>query len=426
MLQTSQKEACSMDQNAESLLNPRIQKCPFDLYKKLRNEKPVAYMADIGMYYVTDYQLGRQILTDPKRFLNGTAEDDGRIFIEPNKSAQQILREKDFGLPMTLFSTTNAGDHEAYRDIVEPSFKVSGMRKLEARIAETARELVEKIAPAGTCDAVQDFAIPLPTYVIADILGVPRSDYATFKRWSDGVMTYVALQVPEAEAIAGAESMVEMHRYMIGHVRQRRAVPRDDLLTIVAQSKFKGERLLTDLECVSMIDQLLVAGNETTTHSIASGLLFLAQNPQMQGALRERPEQIAKFAEEILRLHSPLQVAIRRTITDITLGGVNIPAGSRVLVSLASANRDENKFAQADAVNLERGNAGAHLTFGSGTHHCLGAELARLEMRESFRAWVSRFSSVDLAQDSDSIEYHHSWAMRGPLSLKLKYTAMTE
>jgi cytochrome P450 len=415
-----------MAQNAESLLDPQIQKCPFDLYRKLRNEKPVTLMPDIGMYYVTDYQLGRQILTDPKRFLNGTAEDDGRIFIEPNKAAQQVLRDKDFGLPMTLFSTTNDSDHEAYRDIVEPSFKVSGLRKLEAGIAATARELVEKIAPAGACEAVQDFAVPLPTYVIADILGVPRSDYATFKRWSDGVMTYVALQVPEAEAIAGAESMVEMHRYMIERVRERRAVPRNDLLTIVAQAKFKGERLLTDLECVSMIDQLLVAGNETTTHSIAAGLLFLAQNPSMQQALRERPELIAKFSEEILRLNSPLQVAIRRTVTDVSLGGVNIPAGSQVLVSLGSANRDENKFVRADDVNLERGNAGAHLTFGSGTHHCLGAELARLEMRESFRAWVGRFSSIELAQDPDSIEYHHSWAMRGPLSLKLKYQVMTQ
>jgi cytochrome P450 len=97
-----------------------------------------------------------------------------------------------------------------------------------------------------------------------------------------------------------------------------------------------------------------------------------------------------------------------------------------VLVSLGSANRDENKFVRADDVNLERGNAGAHLTFGSGTHHCLGAELARLEMRESFRAWVGRFSSIELAQDPDSIEYHHSWAMRGPLSLKLKYQVMTQ
>jgi cytochrome P450 len=170
-----------------------------------------------------------------------------------------------------------------------------------------------------------------------------------------------------------------------------------------------------------MIDQLLVAGNETTTNSISAGLLYLAENQATQTTLRQNEDLIPKFVEEILRTDGPMQVAIRYTATDVTVGGVDIPAGSQVLVGLGSANRDECKFARGESLDLDRSNAGAHLTLGSGVHACLGAELARLEMRESFRSWLRRFSHIELGQDKDSIEYLQSWAVRGPTALKLRY-----
>jgi len=292
---------------------------------------------------------------------------------------------------------------------------------MESFIANLAGELIDGFAPAGECEAVSTFTMPLPTFVIADMLGIPRSNYDNFKKWSDAVLTYVAVVVPEEQAIAGAESMVDMHRYLVDLLKKRRSDPRDDLLTVISQAKYMDERPLTDLEAVSMIMQLLVAGNETTTNGLGAGLQYLAENPSMQATLRQRPELLPKFVEEMLRISTPLQVALRRTISEVTIGGVNIPAGSQVLVSLGSANADERKFAEPDLVDLERGNAGAHLTFGSGTHHCMGAELARLEMRESFRAWLNRFSHIELAQDRDSIEYQPSWVLRGPVSLRLRF-----
>lgn len=410
-----------MVRTAAGLLDPQIQRCPYPLYKKLRAEKPVSFMTDLGMYYVASYQLGRQILTDPRQFLNGTTAGDGRIFVEPSEAAQKILREKNGALPLTPFTTTNGAEHRGYRAVVELAFKVSSIRKMESFIASLAAELVESIAHAGECEVVSKFTMPLPTFVIADMLGIPRSNYDNFKKWSDAVLTYVALTVPEEQAVAGAESLVEMHHYMADLLRQRRKEPRDDLLTIISQAKYMGERPLSDLEAVSMIMQILVAGNETTTNSLGVGLEYLATNPSMQTTLRERPELLPKFVEEVLRISTPLQVVLRRTIADISLGGVDIPAESLILISLGSANADECKFAQAETINLERPTVGAHLTFGSGPHHCIGAELARLEMRESFRAWISRFSHIELAQPRDSIEYRASWVLRGPVSLRLQY-----
>jgi cytochrome P450 len=252
------------------------------------------------------------------------------------------------------------------------------------------------------------------------MLGVPKAEYRAFKRWSDGITSYQAMIVSEAEAIAGAHDIVEMFHYMSRQLRERRESPREDLLTLIAHASYHGERSLTESEALSMIQQILVAGNETTSNSLSESLLWLAKDQELQGALRRSPEHVPIFVEEMLRLSAPLQGAMRFTIEDVLLGGVAIPAGSAVFISLASANRDECKFEGAELPNVQRRNAGAHLTFGSGSHHCLGAELARLEMRQGLRSWLTRFSTIEIERGAERIEYPRSFALRGPVALKLR------
>jgi cytochrome P450 len=407
--------------NPVTLLDPEIQKCPFPLYERLRAEKPVSFMPELGGYYIATYELVQQVVTDFKRFAKKSLENDGRRYVEPSKRAQQILIENDGGLPLNSISMSNGAEHVAYRAVVNPYFRPSNIKKLEGHITTMAKELIDRLAPLGECEVVEAFSMPLPIYVICDVLGVPKAMFRTFKKWSDGVLTYVATIVSEEAAVEGAKSMVELHRYALEQVQERRAKPRDDLLTVLAQARLAGDRPLTDREIHSFVEELLVAGNETTTNSIAAGLLYLSQNPQLQAALQADMSRIPRFVEEMLRVSAPLQLNLRFALMDVEIGGVAIPAGSKVFVGLASANRDNCQFARADDVQLSRLNASTHLSFGAGEHHCLGSELARLEMQVAFREWLTRFSVSELAQDPDSIQYPSSFAVRGPLALRLRY-----
>lgn len=404
---------------ATSLKDPEVQQCPYPFYAKLRAEEPVKFMPELGVYYIASYDLGRTVLIDSKRFGKATQGGDGRRYIEPHPKAMELLREKDFGLPMSMMSNRDGAEHKKGRAILDGYFRASTVQKMADYVSETATDLLDRLKGRSEVEVVADFAIPLPVYVIADVMGIPRSEYKTFKRWSDGVVTYLAMQVPEKESIEGAEAMLEMHKYMVAEVHKRRVEPRDDLLTTLAQGLYDG-RPLTDHEICGFTDEVLVAGNETTTSTITAGLLELARNQELQAKLRAQPELIPKFAEETLRVSSPLQVTLRRALVDVIIGGVEIPAGSKIFIGLGSANRDDCAFAQADKLDPERTSDKTHVTFGAGVHHCLGAELARLELRTAFDLWLKRYSKIELAQPADSIEYPASYAIRGPKAVRLR------
>lgn len=408
-----------MTTQTASLTDPAIQQCPYAFYAKLRAESPVTFMDELGVYYVSSYELGRKILLDSKRFGKASEGGDGRRYIEPHPAATELLRQKDFGLPISMMSNRDGAEHRKGRSIVDGYFQGRAVRELADYVADTANELLDRFEDRDEIEVVADFAIPLPVYVIADIMGIPRSEYKTFKRWSDGVVTYLAMSVPERESVEGAEAMVEMHRYMVAEVHKRRKEPRSDLLTTLALGEYDGQPL-TDHQICGFTDEILVAGNETTTSTIAAGLLEIARNPALQERLRAQPDQIPAFVEEILRVSSPLQVTLRRALVDVNVGGVDIPQGSRIFIGLGSANRDENAFPEPDQVHPEAPPAKAHMTFGAGVHHCLGAELARLELRTAFALWLERFSRIELAQPEDSIRYPASYAIRGPVSVQLR------
>jgi cytochrome P450 len=284
-----------------------------------------------------------------------------------------------------------------------------------------ARTLIDGFEAQGECDAVAAFSVPLPLYVIADILGIPTSEHRTYRKWSDAVLTYVALVVPEEQAIAGAETMVEMHRYLLEQVRLRRDSPTNDLLTVLAQARCDGERPLTDREICGFTDELLVAGNETTGSVISASLLHLASHPDVQQRLRNDRQLIPNFVEEMLRTATPLQLTLRYAVSDVTLGGVALPAGAKIFVGMACANRDEHRFDAPEDVDIERKNARANITFGGGDHFCLGADLARLELRIAIQEWLARFSFIRLNQPPDSIRYPAGFTVRGPKELKLSF-----
>jgi cytochrome P450 len=408
-----------MSERAVSLLDPEVQKCPFPAYARLRKEAPVQFMPDLGVFFVSNYDLGRRVLSDSKRFTKTSPQNDGRRHTDPNKAAQQVLLTKDIGLPSSMMAQKEGAEHRAYRAIVDPYFQGGAVKKLADHITSTALALLDNLVDQRELEVVSAFAIPLPVYVIADILGLPKSEYLTYRRWSDAMVTFTAMTVSDDVAVAAAESLVEMHSRMLEEIRQRRREPQSDLLTVLAQAQYQG-RPLSDKELCGFTDELLVAGNETTTGTLAAGLLHLAQHPELQRQLRDNPPLVGKFAEEALRTSTPLQVSYRYALNDTTIGDVPIPAGAKILIGLVSANRDDCAFSKPETLDTARSNSRSHLTFGAGEHYCLGAELARLELRIAFRLWVERYEVTELAQAAETIAYPGAMAIRVPLAYKVR------
>ncbi len=403
-----------------SLLDPATQKCPYAHYRDLRDNAPVHRMPETGMFVVSRYDLLLQVMRNPKVFSSkppGGAKA-GLSCLE----ADRIVEQEGYGRGMPSIQNNDAPAHTVYRKLVDHAFRARRIREMEAYIDEVVEERIAEFRDAGACDAVADLAVPVPLYVIADQLGIPRSDYRRFKEWSDAWLAGLGMPTPEEALVAAARKVVELQHYLIDRIDERRTSPRDDILSDLTQATYDGERPLADREILSMVEQLLVAGNETTTNGIAAGLMHLAAMPALQDRLRADPDGLKRFVEEVLRYESPVQGLFRYVTEDTELEGRAIPAGSVLHIRYAAGNLDERKFAAAAAFDIDRPNNGAHLAFGAGIHHCVGSELARAEMLAAFRAMLAHFSKIELAVAPDDIAYHPSFALRGPASLPLTLT----
>ena len=400
----------------QSFLSPEFFADPYPQLGSLRERAPVVFLEPMGFYVAVGYDAARKILLDPKRF-SSVLRVPGSL----SEEATRIISEEGYGRNRPALANNDAPSHTAFRGLVNEAFRPKRIRQMADYVDGIVAELIDALVEAGgVADLVRDFAVPLPLIVIADQLGVPRSLYRTFKEWSDAWLGGLGANLTEEQDIANAHKVVAMQRYLAERVNERREEGQDDILSDLAQAEVDGERL--DMPTVlAIVEQLLVAGNETTTNGIASGLYALTQLPDCHGRLRAQPEQAGEFAEEVLRIQSPVQGLFRRAVADVTVEGVEIPQGGVVLVHYGAANRDGAKFDRADRFDLERPKKGQHIAFGSGIHHCVGSELARVEMRASFRAFTARFTALELADPN--IHYHPTFVLRGIESLKVRLQA---
>ena len=405
-----------------SLMDPATQQCPFPMYKEMRKHAPVHYIEDMDIYMVTSYDLLMEVMRNPQIYSNLTPKGQRRGSVTCDE-AERIVSEEGYGRYAPSIVNNDPPSHTFYRSLVERAFRAGRIRQMEEYIDETVTSLIDKIADKGECEAVETLAMPVPMYVIADQLGVPRSDFKQFKEWSDAWVISLGMPAPDEKLIEAAKLVVEMQHYMIARMNERREAPEDDMMSDLVVSTYEDGKPIEDKILLSMIEQLLVAGNETTTNGIANGILELADDQELQSRLRANPKEIKTFVEEILRYESPVQGLFRYTKEDTELGGVAIPKASALMIRYAAGNRDETKFDDGDSFNLDRPNSGAHLAFGSGIHHCIGSQLARAEMIAVFKAMLERFSKFELVGSRDDIQYQFSFALRGPQSIPLKLTA---
>ncbi len=407
---------------AENFLTPEVRKCPFPMYRLMRESEPVSYIPELDMVFVASYDLVLEVVRNPTVFSSKGPKGAGgaRTKINFCPKANEIVNNQGFGRAVPTLVNNDPPSHGEFRKLVQQSFRVSRIRQMGEYVQQIVDELLDRIGDRDEFDINTELAITLPMYVIADQIGVERDDFEKFKLWSEAFIIHYRPPKPERELIEAAVLVVEAQRYLAVRMAQRRADPKDDMISELVNATLKDGRPLTDHEVMSVLEQLLVAGNDTTTNGIGNGILYLAKHPEVRQRLIDNPDLVPNFVEEILRMELPVQGLVRTTTQETQLGGVKLREGQTLILGYASASRDDSKFADGDTFDLDRPNSGAHLAFGSGIHHCVGSELARVEMRIAFASFLRKFPNFELAVDEDDLEYSPVFANRSLMSLPIR------
>ncbi|MDT7572161.1 MAG: hypothetical protein QOE05_2335 [Actinomycetota bacterium] len=311
--------------------------------------------------------------------------------------------------------------HTRLRRLVSKAFTPRQVQQLEPFIAQRTTELLDAAAARGRLELVSDLAYPLPVAVISELLGVPHEDHVTFAGWSAVLAKSLDRLMSEPTPAEIEENRVaseDFRAYFEDLAQQRRAEPRDDLLTALVQAEESGDRLTMD-ELTSTALLLLVAGHETTVNLIGNGMLAMLRVPGLLERIRDTPDLADGMVEEVLRLDPPVQMTMRTALADVDLPGGTLRAGGSVVLLIAAANRDAAEYSDATAFDPDRGDS-RHLSFSGGIHYCLGAPLARLEGRIVFAELARRLVGPRLGE----LTYRENRVLRGPARLEVDFDAL--
>jgi cytochrome P450 len=412
--------------------DPDLTRRPFPLYDVLREQAPVMRNDKLNAYVVSRYADVVEVLRDPVTYSSAMASgassvsglattivDDPDAPADLRAQAERRLRIAES--PVLLF--TDPPLHKRQRTLVSAAFSAKRVKQLEPDVRRLTNELIDAFVADGEVELVSQFSIALPMTVIAVLLGVPPSEMAMFKRWSNAFTAGVGAVEQTQEQVATIFAEVDtFYSYFTEQVEGRRHTPQDDLLTDLVAARMDGEAPLALDEILQMLVQFLVAGNETTTNAITTLMYYLAQDPALAQRVRENTALVEPLVEEMLRVEAPVQGMFRVATTDSAVGGVPVPAGSLLWLVYGSANRDPDTFPDGGAIDLEADRA-AHLTFARFEHFCLGASIARLELRVAAELLLSRLDDIRLAVPAEELTYHRSFVLRGLSALPLTFTA---
>jgi cytochrome P450 len=381
---------------------------PFDAFRELRRCAPVAWHPHHdgpGFLALTGYD---EVLAVSRDSTTWSSQAAGVFFEVPSP-------DDEFQLSLMML-TMDPPRHTKLRSLVSKGFTPRQVARLNDHVADMARHIVDEVAERGECDFVDDVAGALPSYVIAELLGIPLQD---------GRRLYGLTEIMNSGAVGeqnGAlDAQMEMFQYGSELAARKRAVPGDDIATSLLQAEVDGERL-SDLEFNMFFLLLINAGGDTTRNLVAAGVLALMENPIEQARLVADPSLVPAAIEEMLRYTSPVTVFVRTATKDTELRGIPVKAGDRAAMFYPSANRDETRFAEPDRFDIGR-TPNPHLAFGGGgTHFCLGANLARIEASAIIPEVLSRMKDIELA---GPVERVRSNLMNGIHSMPVTFTAST-
>jgi cytochrome P450 len=360
----------------------------------------------LDAWLVTRYDDVRTVLSDPERFSNARTDFP---FAEQLQVSREEIAQRRAGQLLSM----DPPEHTRLRRMLTPEFTVRRIQRLAPRIEEIVDSHLDALEKDGPpADLVPAFALPIPSLVICELLGVPYSEREQFQRRT---REQLDLSVPMPKRL---ELQRESRTFMEGQVARAKAAPGDDMLGMLVREH--GDEL-TDDDLIGIALLLLIAGHETTANMLGLGTLALLRHPQQLAAMRDDPAAVEPAVEELLRWLSIVPQAILRTTTaEVTLAGQTIPAGELVAVSLLAANRDPALVEDPDRLDITRGAMG-HAAFGHGLHHCLGAPLARMEMRMAFPALLRRFPKLELAVPFEEVPFRPHHFVHGLQSLPVTW-----
>jgi cytochrome P450 len=394
--------------------DPAFRADPYPVYALLRRTAPVVKMkASLGgePFLITRYNDVVDALKDP-RYSN-----DSRHQRPDQNQMKQWWMPRVFSILQDSMITSDDPAHQRLRGLVHLAFTPKRIEHITGRIEQITNELLDQAGRKRDIDLIKDFALPLPLTVISDLMGVPESERLGFFRAVSPFLE--SLAGSPLKMLAQYPNANRLMRFFERMIALRRADPQDDLITALVQAEQAGDRLNED-ELLSMIFLLLLAGHETTVNLIGNGTLALLDFPDQLQLLHDNPALIDRAIEELLRYGNPVENGTNRFLTeDVMLHGVTMPKSSSVLLILASANRDETVFENADRLDLNR-QPNRHVAFGLGAHYCVGAPLARLEGKIAINALVQRYPNLKLTIPREQVPWRTAVAVRGVKALPVR------
>jgi hypothetical protein len=410
---------------------------PYPFYEQLRAQDPVHWDAHMGFWALSKYADIDALYTD-ERFsrAQGLMRGFERLPAEHQAIAQPVYHS----FSKTVFYA-DPPYHTHLRGLMNYAFTPRRIEQLRPYVQNIVDELLDDAQGRGGIEIVRDLAYPLPVMVIAELLGLPASDRARFKQWSDDLFAILGTVRHKSQALLerAAHSLEEMTDYVRSLSRKRRDEPQDDLLSALLLSTDddlsaalppghpplptgeltrprEATAALTETELVANVNILLSTGHETTTHLIGNGILALLQHPTQLRKLKDDPGLLPSAIEEILRYDNPVQITYRAALEDVELHGRLIRKGDLVNTIIGSANRDPERFTDPDTFDITR-DEGRHLSFGLGIHYCIGAPLVKMEAEVAFATLLRRFPKLQL--QSETLEWQEQPIFRGLKELKV-------
>jgi len=394
--------ASTIDTNSApdiDLFDLETQQCPYDAYKQLRDDAPVFLIPGTDMYAVTRYDHVREVLMDPQRFPSSSADTPFRASagnVERGAMVAARFEEKGW-VPAPTLNGRDDPNHKQMRAMFNQAFKPSRIKEIDGAVEGLAYQLIDGFIGDGHCEWVKAFCVPLPLFIIGEQMGAKREDMWRIKRWTDAFFQRISLMLPEDQHMEMVDREIEAQHYFQPIFDRLREQPDDSLISVLVNTVIEEwDRTLTDNELHGeMMADTFVGGSETTTNALAAGMKLLIENKDVWHQLKNDPDKYMKtFVEEVVRLESPVQSLMRFV---------------------------RRAFECPEKLDLNRPKAGAHMGFGSGTHHCLGAPLARRELIWGFTAVVDRFEDMGFAQGKNDFSYHPHFLLRSLKELHIEF-----
>ena len=407
------------------IFDPELMGCPHSFFKKLRDEAPVFQDPTTGIFQVSKHELICQVARDAKLFSNqfGAVQRSGGQ--EYPQEAADILINEGYP-PVDTMLTADPPRHTRYRSLVDKAFAPKRVSELGPNIEEKINFIIDQFYDSGKCEVTTQISKQLPIRVIAEQLGVPLDDYDKFSNWSDAFVAQLSGTSSPEEHIEIAKKLVQFQQYFANKLDESEDNVSDDILSDLANLTFEDDdgvnRKLEKSEQLSIIQQLLVAGNATTAHSISEAIYLLIANPDQMDLVLNDYKLIPNMVEESLRLLTPTNNMWRIATADTELGGVKIPKNSLIIIRYGSGNRDEDLFENPDKFDVTRKNARRHVAFGQGIHVCIGMNLARKEMYTAFPIILDRLKNMRFGEGNDFV-YSPNVLLRGLNKLNIEFDA---